>query len=123
MSGVPGAAAGSTSAKATTAELSNPGDGVAEWQADAAAPLHFADALALARRTVEEVTGLPIDGIADSGADQSGGWRIVVEVIESPARIGENDLLAAHEVRLSADGAVTGFARRSRYRREEGLGG
>lgn len=98
------------------------------WVADAAAeaggggfqPMTLLDALRIARATVSELTQMPLDGIAASEIDSDGGWRIVIEVVESAARMGENDLLAAHEIRIGPDGAPRGITRLRRYRREEG---
>ena len=89
------------------------------WAADAVAPISLMEAISVARAAAAEFTGLPLDGIAASGADPAGGWRVTVEVIEGAARMGENDLLAAYDVRLAADGALTGFERIRRYRRED----
>ncbi|MEE4117741.1 MAG: gas vesicle protein GvpO [Paracoccaceae bacterium] len=77
------------------------------------------EAIAVARATASELTGLPLDGIAATASDGSGGWRITVDVIESAARMGENDLIASYDVHLGSDGALTGFDRARRYRRED----
>jgi len=78
------------------------------------------DAIAIARKTAADLTGHPVDGIAASGRHGEGGWRVVVDVIESPARMGENDLLSSHEVLLTGAGEVIGFSRVSRHHREDG---
>lgn len=99
----------------------------AAWAADAAAEAHGAgpsalpllDALRIARATVSELTQMPLDGVAASEAESDGGWRIVIDVVESAARMGENDLLAVHEIRLGPDGTPRGIVRLRRYRREE----
>ena len=90
------------------------------WAADAKAGLPLIEAIAVARAATAELTGLPVDGIAGSAPDPaSGGWRITIEVIESAARMGENDLLAAYEVGLGPEGGLVGFDRARRYRRED----
>jgi hypothetical protein len=78
------------------------------------------EAIAIARRCTEDLTSLPVDGISASGRHGENGWRVVVEVIESPARLGDNDLISKHEVLLSGDGELTGFSRIGRYHREDG---
>jgi hypothetical protein len=45
---------------------------------------------------------------------------VEVEVIESHARMGDNDLLAAYDVRVGEAGEVRGFRRLRRYFREDG---
>ncbi len=91
----------------------------AHWAADDTSGLPLIEAIAVARAVTAELTGLPIDGIAKTATDPAGGWRITVDIIESAARMGENDLLAAYEVRLGADGGLVGFDRARRYRRED----
>lgn len=90
------------------------------WADEAAGPVALVEAIAIARRCTGEMTGLPIDGISASGRHGEGGWRVVVEVIESPARLGDNDLISMHEVLLTEQGELTGFSRVGRYHREDG---
>jgi len=92
------------------------------WAREAAAPIGLMEAMRLARAAAAELSGLPVDGIAASARTPEGGWRIVVDVIESPARMGENDLLSAQELLFAPDGALEGYARLNRYRREGGTG-
>ncbi len=91
-----------------------------DWESEATRPIPLIEAIARARASAAELTGLPVDGIAASEPDGSGGWRVIVEVVEGAARIGENDLLAAYRVEIGSDGALAGYARLRRYRREEG---
>ena len=44
---------------------------------------------------------------------------MVVDLVESVARMGENDLLAAYEVTIGVDGELKHFTRLRRYRRED----
>jgi len=93
----------------------------AGWaEPQSAQPLTLLEALAVARRTVSMLTDCPVDGIAQSARRAEGGWRVVVDAIEAPARMGDNDLLSAHEVLLAADGELEGFSRLRRYHREDG---
>ena len=81
-----------------------------------------AEAIEAARRAMK-ATGHPeIDGVAACEVGPDGQWRVEVEVIESHARMGDNDLLAAYDVRLGSGGEVTGFRRLRRYHREDGPG-
>jgi hypothetical protein len=117
-SGMPGAGPERTSATRPA------GSGAAaQWSAEPAAPMPLIEAIAVARATASELTGLPVDGIAATASDGSGGWRITVDVIESAARMGENDLIAAYDVHLGSDGGLAGFGRARRYRREDREGG
>lgn len=83
-----------------------------------ARPLSFPDAMSLARRTVALFTELAVDGVV-SCARREGGWTVVVDAIESPARMGDNDLIATYQVLLAGDGEVEGFERTGRYHRSD----
>lgn len=77
------------------------------------------EAIEAARRAMK-ATGHPeIDGVAACEVASDGAWRVEVEVIESHARMGDNDLLAAYDVRLGAAGEILGFRRLRRYYRED----
>ncbi|MEL6644567.1 MAG: gas vesicle protein GvpO [Pseudomonadota bacterium] len=80
----------------------------------------MAEAVALARRTVSGVTDLPFDSVSHCSRDADGTWTVVVDVIESPARLGDNDLVAAFEVAIDTRGDILSCSRTRRYRREEG---
>lgn len=75
-------------------------------------------ALGLARRAIGAVSGAEIDGVARCERLEDGGWSIEVEVVESAARMGDNDLLAVFDVRIGGDGHVGGFRRVRKYHRE-----
>ena len=84
----------------------------------ARAPLSMPRIMGLARSMMPEITTQPVDGIA-SVERQGTGWRVVVEVIESSARLGDNDLLSAYELELDQVGELTAFRRMRRYHRED----
>ncbi len=77
------------------------------------------DAIAIARGSVMGITDQKIDGIALCQRTEDGVWKVIIDVIDSPARMGENDLLAAFEVHVDASGEVNFCSRTRRYRREE----
>ena len=79
-----------------------------------------ADAIEAARRAMAATGHAAIDGVAACEVGEDGLWRVEVEVLESRARMGDNDLLAAYDVRLGEAGEVRGFRRLRRYFREEG---
>lgn len=78
------------------------------------------EAVAIARRTVHGITELPIDAVSHCQRQDDQTWNVVVDVIESAARLGDNDLVAAFEVRIDQHGEVLSCSRTRRYRREEG---
>ncbi len=80
------------------------------------------DAMAAARRAVTMMTELQVDAVASCVADGD-GFRAVVDVIEVPARLGDNDLISSYEVQLHSAGDITGFRRLRRYHREDPDGG
>jgi hypothetical protein len=79
-----------------------------------------AEAIEAARRAIRATGHSEIDGVASCEVGSDGAWRVEVEVIESHARMGDNDLLAAYDVRLGEGGEVRGFRRLRRYYREDG---
>jgi hypothetical protein len=81
-------------------------------------PLALTDAMTLARRAVALFTELQVDTVV-SCAKKEGGWLVVVDAIESAARMGDNDMLATYHVTLSMDGEVEGFERTGRYNRAD----
>ena len=77
------------------------------------------EAIAIARRSVSGITDQPIDSVSHCQKQENGDWRVVIDVIDSPARMGDNDLLAAFEVHIDEGGDVTFCSRTRRYRRED----
>ena len=74
------------------------------------------EAMSLARRTVAMFTELAVDAVPECAPDDD-GWRVVVDVVESAARLGDNDLIASYEVRITGSGDISGFQRIARYNR------
>ena len=81
--------------------------------------LTLRDAIGHAKIAVAEMTQLAIDSIARCGQDEAGTWTVVVDVIESVARMGDNDLLATYEVQIGPGARLVHFARLRRYHRED----
>lgn len=96
----------------------NPAPGA--WTEEAQRPITLIEAMAVARRSVEQLTSLRIDAVARTERTPDGGWTVTIDVVEAKARMGNNDLLCAYEVTLAPDGELTGFGRRHRYLRETG---
>ncbi|MEM9757323.1 MAG: gas vesicle protein GvpO [Pseudomonadota bacterium] len=84
------------------------------------APLPMPKAVGLARAALAEITDHPIDSVARCERGPNGAWTIVFEVLESPARMGENDFLAAYQLSLDPGGDLIHADRIGRYRREDG---
>lgn len=99
-----------------TAPIPAPG----AWTEEAQRPITLIEAMAVARRSVEQLTSLRIDAVARTERTPDGGWAVTIDVVEAKARMGNNDLLCAYEVTLAPDGELTGFGRRHRYLRETG---
>lgn len=86
---------------------------------DATASLNMLEAIGHAKIAVASMTNLEIDAIAQCQKREGGSWRIVVDVIESVARMGDNDLLATYEVQISPTADLEAFNRLRRYHRED----
>lgn len=76
-------------------------------------------AIAVARSAVADLTGQPIDTVAHCARQGEGAWSVAIDVIESPARMGDNDLLATYEVEIDHAGALISYRRSRRYHRED----
>ena len=94
----------------------------ADFKEGQPAVIGMAEAIAIAKAEIGAINDFPIDQVIRSERTADGGWRIVLEVIESPARMGENDFLAAFSISLDQIGSLAGIERVSRYRREESGG-
>ena len=85
-------------------------------------PFGLVDALSHARRAMATITDQPIDAVPSCTRGDDGIWRVRIDVIEVPARMGDNDLLAVYEVEIAPGGDLAGFRRLARYHREDGDG-
>ena len=77
------------------------------------------DAIAIARRSVVGIVDQQIDAISHCQKQDDESWHIVIDVVDSVARMGDNDLLAAFEVHVDPAGEVIFCSRTRRYRRED----
>ncbi|WP_435154199.1 gas vesicle protein GvpO [Haladaptatus sp. DFWS20] len=69
------------------------------------------------RAIAEELTGRPLDGVAEVQHEDEGGWRVVVEMVERSSIPDTQDILGRYVIRLDATGIVRGYSRAGRYRR------
>jgi hypothetical protein len=91
---------------------------VAAMSAAPARPPGLMEIAAAARQAVAFFTELPVDAVA-ACRPEGEGWIVVVDVVESRARLGDNDLIAAFEVTLDAVGVAQGLRRLRRYHRDD----
>lgn len=74
--------------------------------------------VATAKDNLALFTDMPIDQLVSctrSGDD----WVVEIDVIEAPARLGDNDLLATYGLNISSTGQVLSIERLRRYGRED----
>lgn len=76
-------------------------------------------AIGIARDTVASMTVLSFDSVGRCERGADGGWVVQVDVIESVARMGDNDLLATFAVEIDAEGEPLQVNRLRRYHRED----
>ena len=72
----------------------------------------------LARDMIVELTEQSFDAIAACEAT-SEGWRVEVDVIESRARMGDDDLITIYQLEIDLEGVLRGYRRLGRRRRFE----
>lgn len=71
-----------------------------------------------AREVVQEISGQDPQNVA-ACEKRATEWFVVVELIESKARISDNDVIGVYEIALDDTGEVIRFNRTSRYRRAD----
>ncbi|MEO0761211.1 MAG: gas vesicle protein GvpO [Pseudomonadota bacterium] len=81
----------------------------------------LSEAVIAARRELSAMTGLAVDQVSGCDATEE-GWRITVDLLETKARIGRNDLIATFVAEIDASGSMTGFSRAARAFREDRTG-
>lgn len=83
------------------------------------ANLTILQAIAHAKETVSNMTGLPLDSVVHCGRSENLNWNVSLDVVESRARLGDNDLLSTYQIEIGAAGEVQTFSRTRRYHRED----
>ena len=79
-------------------------------------------ALQTARRHLHELTGKDAESVTRLElADEDGGWRVGLEVLELERVPNTTDLLASYELELDGDGELVSYRRVRRYARSEQL--
>ncbi len=69
-----------------------------------------------AKETVCEITGRDVELVSKCEKDDQ-AWTIVLDIIESKARISDNDMIASYELILDLAGDLQRYMRLRRYRR------
>ena len=77
-----------------------------------------ADAVALAKEQLLELTGRPCESVS-SVSRQQDGWLMTLEVVELERVPRTTDVLASYRVQLDDDGNLIGYQRVSRYYRNQ----
>lgn len=71
-----------------------------------------------ARQHFCDLVEQPIDSVAS--CERAGDeWRVVVEAVESRARLGDDDLLSVFELRMNEEGELVAYRRLGQRRRFE----
>jgi Gas vesicle synthesis protein GvpO len=71
-----------------------------------------------AKEAVVAITGFKADAVTRCER-KDGGWYAIVDVLESKARVGDNDLISTYELLMDDKAEVTAYKRLRRYYRTE----
>jgi Gas vesicle synthesis protein GvpO len=71
-----------------------------------------------AKDAVLAITGFKADAVSRC-EKKDAGWHVVVDVLESKARVGDNDLISTYELAMDEKGEVTAYKRLRRYYRTD----
>lgn len=77
--------------------------------------------IAMAARAVVQTITSKEPEVVSRCERQDPNWKVMVEVIETKARIDDNDLLASYEVEIDQHGELVGYERVRRYKRAQGV--
>lgn len=85
--------------------------------------LSMPEALARAREALAMINPAPLDCVSSCELRDDGTWHATLDVIESPARMGDNDLLSSYEMTLKSTGELVDLRRTGRFYREDRVSG
>jgi Gas vesicle synthesis protein GvpO len=71
-----------------------------------------------AKDAVQAISGFKADAVTRC-EQRDGGWYVVVDVLESKARVGDNDLISTYELIMDITAEVTAYKRLRRYYRTD----
>ncbi len=80
--------------------------------------LSMMEAAHKAREAAAALSGASVDSVASCERRES-TWVATVDVLETKARLDNNDLLSTYRIQLDGDGEIAGFSRLRRYYRNE----
>lgn len=78
------------------------------------------DASRMAREMIKDLTGVEVDAVSlcqKNGDD----WIVEADVVESAARMGDDDLLTAYRLDISGEGELISFRRIGRHKRTDAV--
>ncbi|MEO1238051.1 MAG: gas vesicle protein GvpO [Pseudomonadota bacterium] len=81
--------------------------------------LTMPEALNRAREALAMINPAPLDCVSSCELREDGTWHATLDVIESPARMGDNDLLSSYEMTLKSTGELVDLRRTGRFYRED----
>ena len=81
--------------------------------------LSMQEALSRAREALAMINSAPVDSISSCVRDDDGTWRMTIDVIESAARMGDNDLLSSYAITMKSTGELVDLRRSARFYRED----
>jgi len=70
----------------------------------------------VARKGVAAITGRQPESVSRCEPCE-GGWQVHVELVDTKARITENDIMATYQLNFDARGALLSYERTRRYPR------
>ncbi|MDX6658413.1 MAG: hypothetical protein QOH62_3206 [Solirubrobacteraceae bacterium] len=77
------------------------------------------EAVARARKELEEIMGRPVETVLGMERDDNDGWVVTVQVVELARIPNSTDVLGAYVVHVDDDGEVVGYRRAKRYHRNQ----
>lgn len=86
---------------------------------DPGSGLTILQAIDQAKEAVAAMTGLTVDSVVHCSRSDDLNWGVSVDVVESFARMGDNDLLATYELSIGPSGDMLSYSRIRRYHRED----
>jgi len=82
--------------------------------------MNLREVIERAKQGVGELTPLKLNTVIGASKDEeSGGWRVLVELLEKTSIPDSMDLLGIYEILLTAEGEIVRFERKGMRRRGE----
>jgi hypothetical protein len=82
--------------------------------------MNLREVIERAKQGVGELTPLKLNTVIGASKDEeSGGWKVLVELLEKTSIPDSQDLLGIYEILLTAEGEIVRFERKGMRRRGE----